>query len=70
MKKIDNLNRSITRTKIKSVIKTLSTNRCPGPNSLSGNSIKHKEELYQSFSNYSGKLKKKHCKFILRPPLP
>ena len=41
IEKIDNLNRSITRTKIKSVIKTLSTNRSPGPNNLSG-------EFYQT----------------------
>ena len=39
---IENLNRPITSTEIKTVIKNLPTNKCPGPVGLTG-------EIYQKF---------------------
>ena len=39
---IENLNRPITSTEIKTVIKNLPTNKCPGPVGLTG-------EFYQKF---------------------
>jgi len=41
---IENLNRSITTKKIKSVIKYLPTNKIPGPDKFTG-------EFYQTFKN-------------------
>ena len=40
---IENLNRPITGMEIKTVIRNLTTNKSPGPDSFTGNSIKSLE---------------------------
>ena len=56
----DQLNRPVTRNEIEYVIKTLLTNKSPGPDDfVCLNSTKHtKKNLYPSFLNFSKRLKK------------
>ena len=52
---IENMNRPTASNKIESVIKNLSQNRSPGPDSFTGEFYQTFGEeliLYQSFSNY------------------
>ena len=42
----DQLNRLITRNEIEYVIKTIPINQSPRPDGFTGNSTKHKENLY------------------------
>ena len=71
---IENMNRSITSNEIETVIKTLPTNKNPGPDGFRG-------EFYQTFreelttilqKNYSPNLQmKEHFQtHSIRPPLP
>ena len=71
---IENLNRPITSTEIKTVIKNLSTNKSPGPDGFTGEFYqKFREELIpNTYSNCSRKLQRKvNCQtHSMRPPSP
>ena len=57
----DQLNRPITRNEIKYLIKTLPTNKSPGPGGFIGEFYKtYKKELTPYFLNFSKILKKEH----------
>ena len=57
---IDQMNRLITRNEIEYVIKTLSTNKSPGPDSFTGEFYQaYKEELIPIFLKLFKRLKKK-----------
>ena len=57
---IENLNRPITSTKIKTVIKNLPTNKSPGPDGITGEFYqKFREYLTNTCSNSFRKLQKK-----------
>ena len=63
-KRKHNLNRQITRSEIQSAIKKLPIDKSPGPDSFTSKFYQtYQEELYQSFSNSSKRLKRrKHSK--------
>ena len=68
---IDHLNRLITRNEIEYVIKTLPTNKGPGPGGFTGEFFQTKK-LYPFFLAFSKRLKKKehtqrHCMKPLSP---
>ena len=71
---IENLNRPITSTEIKTVIKNLPTNKSPGPDGFIGEFYqKFREELIpNTYSNCSRKLQRKVNRqtHSMRPPSP
>ena len=70
---IENLNRPITSTEIKTIIKNLPTNKSPGPDSFTAEFYqKFREELTLSYSNSSRKLQRKvnFQTHSMRPPSP
>ena len=62
----ESLNRLITTSEIKAVIKKLLANKSPGPDGFTGEFDKQLRKSYPvSFSNYSKKSKKReHCQII------
>ena len=69
---IENLNRPITSTEIKTVIRNLPTNESPGPDSFTAEFYQKFREEHLSYSNSSRKLQRKvnlqtHS---MRPPSP
>ena len=70
---IENLNRSITSTEIKTVIRNLPENKSPGPDGFTAEFYqKFREELPLSYSNSSRKLQRKvnFQTHSMRPPSP
>ena len=73
LEEMENLNRSTTRTELKTVIKNLPTNKGPGPDGFTAEFYqKFKEELTLSYSNSSRKLQRKvnFQTHSMRPPSP
>ena len=71
--KIENLNRPITSTELKTVIRNLPTNKSPGTDGFTGEFYqKFREELTSIYSNSSGKLQRKvnSQTHSMRPPSP
>jgi len=67
---IENLNRLITSTEIKTVIKNLPTNKSPGPNGFTGEFYqKFRDELTPILLKLFQKIAEEG-KLILRPPSP
>ena len=72
-KEIENLNRPITSTEIKTVIRNLPANKSPGPDGFTAEFYqKFREELTPSYSNSSRKLQRKvnFQTHSMRPPSP
>ena len=72
-KETENLNRPITSTEIKTVIRNLPANKSPGPDHFTAEFYqKLREELTPSYSNSSRNLQKKvnFQTHSMRPPSP
>ena len=70
---IENLNRSITSTEIKTVIRNFPSNKSPGPDGFTAEFYqKFREELTPPYSNSSRKLQRKvnFQTHSMRPPSP
>ena len=67
----DQMNKPITRNEIEEVIKTLPTNKRPGPDGFTGELYHTKKNLCPSFLNFSKRLKKEHSqRHSMKPPSP
>jgi len=69
---IENLNRPITSTEIETVIRSLPTNKSPGPDSFTAEFYQKFREEHLSYSNSSRKLQRKVNlqSHSMRPPSP
>ena len=67
----DQLNRPITRNEIEEVIKSLPTNKSPGPDGFTGEFYQHtKGNLYPSSLKFLKSLKKEHTpRYSMTPSL-